>query len=190
MAHRITKLGKINFAVADLDESVAFWRDVFGARELRRRGNVNVGRTGDDTAEFAGANIELGGLVIDLAQPNDADGMLGRIFAERGEGFLSMCIEVEDFWDSADWFSAHGLSLAYTVQMMDNKVGFYPPEECHGVLVEMIERPWWWTWDDAEFTNDALLEVARLAQEGKGYPQPLERPADRPPVPIATEVER
>lgn len=64
MAHRITKLGKINFVVADLDESVGSWRDMFGAKELRRRGNTTIGRTGEDQAEFGGANIDLGGLVI------------------------------------------------------------------------------------------------------------------------------
>ncbi len=31
MAHRMVRLGKINFVVADLDESVGFWRDIFGA---------------------------------------------------------------------------------------------------------------------------------------------------------------
>ncbi len=176
MAHRIIRLGKINFVVADLDESVAFWRDVFGATELRRRGNTTIGRTGDDAAEFGGANIELGGLVIDLAQPNTTDGMLGAILATKGEGFLSICLEVENFWDSVDWFEAHGLTVVNTVEMMDNQVGFIPPEQCHGILVELIQRPLWWTWDDSQLTNDALTEIARLAQAGKGFPQPLVRP--------------
>ena len=176
MAHRITRLGKINFVVEDLDASVAFWRDVFGARELRRRGNTTIGKTGENEAEFGGANIELGGLVVDLAQPNNPEGMLGAILASKGEGFLSLCLEVEDFWDSVDWFEAHGLTLVNTVEMMDNKVGFIPPDQCHGILVEIIQRPWWWTWEDSQLTNEALTEIGRLAQAGKGYPQPLERP--------------
>lgn len=188
MAHRITKLGKINFVVADLDESVGFWRDIFGAKELRRRGNTTIGRTGDDTAEFGGANIDLGGLVVDLAQPNTKSGVLGEILAQRGEGFLSICLEVEDFWDSVDWFAEHGLTVTNMVQMMDNRVGFIPPDQCHGILVEIIQRPWWWTWDDAELTNDALHEIAGLIQDGQGYPQPLERPTDAPTDPsTATE---
>lgn len=177
MAHRITKLGKINLVVADLDESVGFWCDVFGAKQLRRRGNTTIGRTGEDQAEFGGANIDLGGLVIDLAQPNGGQGVLGAILAERGEGFLSLCLEVEDFWDSVDWFATHGLTVTNTVQMMDNKVGFIPPDRCHGILVEIIQRPSWWTWDDRELTNEALHEVARLVQAGHGFPQPLARPS-------------
>ncbi len=186
MAHRITKLGKVNFVVADLDESIGFWRDVFGAKELRRRGNTTIGKTGEGEAEFGGANIELGGFVIDLAQPNTTDGLLGKMLAEKGEGFLSICLEVEDFWDSVDWFETHGLTLVNTVEMMDNKVGFIPPEQCHGILVEIIERPWWWTWDDAELTSDALQEIAGLVQDGKSYPRRLERPGLTTPVP--TEV--
>lgn len=176
MAHRITKLGKINFVVADLDESIGFWRDIFGAKELRRRGNTTIGKTGDGEADFGGANIDLGGLVVDLAQPNNAGGLLGSMLTEKGEGFLSICLEVEDFWDSVDWFESHGLTVTNTVEMMDNRVGFIPSEQCHGIVVEIIQRPWWWTWDDAQLTNDALVEVARLVQDGKGFPQPLVRP--------------
>jgi hypothetical protein len=102
--------------------------------------------------------------------------MLGAILAQRGEGFLSICLEVEDFWGSVDWFEDHGLDVVNRVEMMGNKVGFIPPEQCHGILVEIIERPWWWTWDDAELTNEALHEIARLVQAGEGFPRPLERP--------------
>jgi catechol 2,3-dioxygenase-like lactoylglutathione lyase family enzyme len=180
VAHRITRLGKINFVVADLDESISFWRDIFGAKELRRRGNTTIGKTGENQAEFGGANIDLGGLVVDLAQPNTEHGALGQILATRGEGFLSICLEVEDFWDSVDWFESHGLPVGNMVEMMDNKVGFISPEKCHGILVEIIQRPWWWTWDDSELTNDALQEIGQLVQDGKGYPQPLEHSGPEP----------
>lgn len=61
--------------------------------------------------------------------------------------------------------------------MMGNKVGFLPPARCHGILVELIERPGRWTWDDAELTAEAKAEIARLKADGRDKPRPLARPA-------------
>jgi catechol 2,3-dioxygenase-like lactoylglutathione lyase family enzyme len=175
MAHRVVRLGKINLVVGDLDESLAFWTSVFQARPLRRRGGGTIGKVAGDRGDFFGASIELGGFVVDLAQPDDPDGVLAGVLATRGEGFLSLCLEVEDFWDSADWFAEHGLDVVNRVTMMGNKIGFIPAEQCHGVLVEIIERPAWWTREDSALDGAALAQVQALIADGQNVLRPLLR---------------
>lgn len=174
MAHRILRMGKINFVVADLDRALDFFEATFQGERLRRRGDFTAGKRDDGGSDFAGANVRLGGMVVDLVTPNVAESPLGRRLAAKGEGFVSVCFEVESFEDSVAFFASRGLDVVHRIEIMDNKIGFIPPEQCHGVMVEIIERPSWWTWRDEDLTADGLARIQELLAQGKGRPTPIE----------------
>ena len=174
MAHRILRMGKLNVGVADLDRALDFFEDAFQAERLRRRGDFTAGRRADGTSAFSGANMRLGGMVVDFVSPNTPESPLGRLLASRGEGLLSICFEVEHFGDSVAFFEARGLQVVDKIEIMDNKIGFIRPEQCHGVMVEIIERPSWWTWRDEDLTPEAMVRIQELIAQGKGRPTRIE----------------
>jgi methylmalonyl-CoA epimerase len=134
----IRGLGKIHHVaviVRDIEESLRFWRDMLGLPvEL-------VLPIEHDRVTIA--FLAVGESKVELVQPTDDTTGVARFLASKGEGFHHVCFEVDNIAETLMRLEMDGLELIDTVARKgaEGPVAFIHPRSCHGVLVELIERP-------------------------------------------------
>jgi methylmalonyl-CoA epimerase len=135
---RIRQLGKVHHIaviVRSIDESLAFWRDMLGLPvELIlpiEHDQVTI------------AFLPVGESKLELVQPDDDTTGVARFLASRGEGFHHVCFEVDNVAETLMRLEMDGMELIDTVARKgaEGPVAFLHPRSCHGVLVELIEKP-------------------------------------------------
>jgi len=134
----IRGLGKIHHVaviVRDVEESLGFWRDMLGLPvELIlpiEHDRVTI------------AFLAVGESKVELVQPTDDTTGAARFLASKGEGFHHVCFEVDNIAETLMRLEMDGLELIDTAARKgaEGPVAFIHPRSCHGVLVELIEKP-------------------------------------------------
>ena len=123
----------VGLAVADLDEAVATYERLFGAR-LERRVRV------DDQGVEA-ASLHVGWSRVELLAPLGEDTPVGKFLAKRGPGMHHVAYEVEDVRVVLRELARHGAELIDTeprLGMFGLEVAFVHPDSVHGVLTEVV----------------------------------------------------
>jgi methylmalonyl-CoA epimerase len=134
----IRGLGKVHHVaviVRDIDESLGFWRDMLGLPvEL-------VLPIEHDRVTIA--FLAVGESKVELVQPTDDTTGVARFLAGKGEGFHHVCFEVDNISETLMRLEMDGLELIDSVARKgaEGPVAFIHPRSCHGVLVELIEKP-------------------------------------------------
>ena len=135
---RIRQLGRVHhvaLVVADLEQSLGFWRDMLGLPvEL-----VLPIETDRVTIAF----LPVGESKVELVMPtNDTTGV-ARFLAAKGEGFHHLCLEVPDLAAVLADLSARGVELIDHAPRRgaEGPVAFLHPRAGRGVMVELIEAP-------------------------------------------------
>jgi len=80
---------------------------------------------------------------MELIQPTDPDGAIGRYMAKRGEGTHHVAYAVDDIGATLDGLKAAGVRLideTPRVGLHGWRVAFIHPESCHGVLTELVQE--------------------------------------------------
>jgi methylmalonyl-CoA epimerase len=135
---RIRGLGKVHHVaviVRDIEESLGFWRDMLGLPvEL-------VLPIEHDRVVIA--FLPVGESKVELVAPTDDTTGVARFLASKGEGFHHVCFEVDNIAETLMRLEMDGLELIDTVARKgaEGPVAFIHPRSCHGVLVELIEKP-------------------------------------------------
>jgi methylmalonyl-CoA/ethylmalonyl-CoA epimerase len=129
----VREVHHVAMAVEDLDEAVATYERLFGARvELR-------GRMDEQGVEAV--YLRVGGGRVELVSALSEDTPVGRFLAKRGPGMHHVAFEVPDV------AAAMGELVANGVEVIDPKprsglggheVSFVHPDSLHGVLAEVI----------------------------------------------------
>ena len=123
----------VAMAVEDLDEAVATYERLFGARvELR-------GRMEDQGVEAA--YMRVGSGRVELLSALGADTPVGRFLAKRGPGMHHVAFEVQDVAAEIDRLTADGaevIDLEPREGLGGHEVSFVHPDSLHGVLAEVI----------------------------------------------------
>ena len=123
----------VAMAVEDLDEAVATYERLFGARvELR-------GRMEDQGVEAA--YLRVGDGRVELLSALGADTPVGRFLAKRGPGMHHVAFEVPDVASAIDSLTADGaevIDLDPREGLGGHEVSFVHPDSLHGVLAEVI----------------------------------------------------
>jgi len=125
----------IGVAVVDLDEAVATYRSLLGARVEAR-----------ETIESQGAeavSVTVGAGRVELLAPLGEDTPVGRFLARRGPGMHHVAYEVDDISAELKRLAEAGAELVderprpglYGLQ-----VAFLHPQAVHGVLSELVSR--------------------------------------------------
>ena len=127
-------INHVCIAVKDIDETVRFYRDVFGVGEAEV---VNI----DDQAVRA-ALIRVGGSQLEFIEPTDPNGGVAKFIDRRGEGVHHICFEVEDLAGTLHRLDEQGIAVIDREprEGLSGTIGFIHPKTTKGVLIELVDQ--------------------------------------------------
>ena len=127
-------INHVCIAVNDIDETLAFYREVFGT------GKTEVEHIEDQAVRAA--LVRVGGSQIEFIQPTDPSGGVARFIERRGEGVHHIAFEVDDLQASLDALDAHGVRLIDSSprEGLSGMIGFIHPRATRGVLIELVDQ--------------------------------------------------
>lgn len=132
----LDKIEHVAIAVADLEASIALYRDTWRC-ELEHREVVE--EQGVEEAMF-----RVGDSYIQLLCPTGPDTTVGRFIASKGEGLHHIAYEVTDIEAALAELAASGARLIDEKPRRgsrETRVAFVHPKGNTGVLVELVEQP-------------------------------------------------
>lgn len=127
------RIAHIGIAVAGLEASVSFYRDVLGLGE--------VPLADSDGARIAG--FAAGDSLVELLEPAAPDSPIGKFVAKRGGGLHHVCFAVPDVDAALARCRQFGIRLIDETPRPGaegKRVAFLHPSSTSGVLVELTER--------------------------------------------------
>jgi len=131
-----TAIDHVGIAVADLDQAIAFYRDVFGMRLAHQEANEEQGvREAMMTVGDSGSHIQL------LA-PLTPDSTIAKFLDRSGPGVQQVAYRVDDIDAVSATLRQRGLRLLYDAPRRgtsNSRVNFIHPKDAGGVLVELVE---------------------------------------------------
>jgi len=123
----------LGVAVSDLDEAIAMYERLFGARLERRD---SLGEQG-----VIAASLLIGDSRLELVAPTGEDTHVGRFLAKRGPGMHHVALETDDVHGAIEELSAAGAQLIDEVPrrgLFGLEVAFVHPGSVDGVLTEVV----------------------------------------------------
>lgn len=130
---KVTKINHIGIAVADVDESLKFWRDALGI-ELNHVEDV-------PSQKSMVAFLPVGESEVELVKPTTPDSGVAKFLADRGGGMHHLCLEVDNIVEMLAELKAKGVRLIDEAprELPGRKMAFVHPKSTGGVLVELYE---------------------------------------------------
>ena len=121
-------------AVKDIDETIRFYRDVFGVEESEV---VDI----EDQAVRA-TLIRVGGSQLEFIEPTDPSGGVAKFIQRRGEGVHHLCFEVEDLAGTLRRLDERGIAVIDREprEGLSGTIGFIHPKATRGVLIELVDQ--------------------------------------------------
>jgi len=122
----------LGVAVADLDEAIATYETLFGARLEKREPIVDQG--------VEAASLLIGESRIELLTPTGDDTPVGRFLARRGAGMHHVALATGDLLGTVERLEAAGAQLVDRprVGLFGVEFVFIHPDSVHGVLTEVV----------------------------------------------------
>jgi methylmalonyl-CoA/ethylmalonyl-CoA epimerase len=133
----LLEIDHVGVAVPDLDEAIAFHRDVLGLQLVHEETNEEQGVREAMMSTGAGAQVQL------LA-PLREDSAIGRFLARSGPGLQQLAYRVADVEQVSAALRERGLRLLYDTPRRGtggSRINFVHPKDAGGVLVELVEPP-------------------------------------------------
>ncbi|HSR56967.1 MAG TPA: methylmalonyl-CoA epimerase [Candidatus Binataceae bacterium] len=129
----LKRIHHVGVVVPNLEAGLKFWRDTLGLRLIKSA-------TVEDQGVKA-ALLDAGGSEIELLEPINPEGGVGKFLARRGGGLHHVCFESDGV--NADLEAARAMGI----QLIDQKprkglagmICFLHPKATRGVLVEYAE---------------------------------------------------
>ena len=134
----VKSLDHIVFIVKSLEEAGADWEAALGLTVEQRLEPEGLGVLGLTPV----GEPDAGSAFIELAQPAGSEGRVAELLAERGEGMLSISIEVDDIDAAVAELKSKGVEVAAAVAgpLPETRIARIPADAAHGVPVQLIER--------------------------------------------------
>jgi methylmalonyl-CoA/ethylmalonyl-CoA epimerase len=130
---RVRGIHHVGVAVRDLDEAIATYVRLFGARVEHRETLAEQG--------VEAASLLVGESRVELLAPTGDDTYVGRFLARRGEGMHHVSLETEDVERTINQLAAAGAELIDQIPrrgLFGLEVAFVHPSSIHGVLTEVV----------------------------------------------------
>lgn len=130
---KIKKINHVAIAVADVEQSLTFWRDGLG---------LQVDHVEDVPSQKATVVfIPVGESEVELVRPTSDDTGVAKFLAEKGGGMHHLCFEVDDISAMLADLKEKGVRLINEspLELPGRKMAFIHPKSTGGVLVELYE---------------------------------------------------
>jgi methylmalonyl-CoA epimerase len=130
---RVRGIHHVGVAVADLEEAIATYERLFGAR-VELRGSL-------ESQGVIAALLAVGDGRIELLAPTGDDTPVGRFLARRGPGMHHVALESDDVAATLRDLAAAGAHLIDEEPrpgLFGKQVAFVHHESVHGVLTEVV----------------------------------------------------
>ena len=127
------RVSHIGIAVEAIAESLPFFRDVLGLRE--------VGLDDSDGARIVG--FSAGEPLVELLEADDPGSPIARFVAKRGPGIHHICFSVDDLDATLERCRAAGIQLIDErprIGAEGKRIAFLHPRSTGGVLVELSDH--------------------------------------------------
>ena len=125
----------IGIAVADLQKSIDFYRDLFGLEP----GPIIV----REDIMVRGCFIPVGDTNLELLEGTSPNSTISAHISQRGEGLHHVCFEVDEIADKLKSLEALGIPLLDKVPrlgLMGGQIGFLESSAAGGVLIELAQH--------------------------------------------------
>jgi methylmalonyl-CoA/ethylmalonyl-CoA epimerase len=127
------RVSHIGIAVEAIAESLPFFRDILGLRE--------VSLDDSDGARIAG--LSAGEPLVELLEADDPSSPIARFVAKRGPGIHHICFSVDDLDAMLERCRAAGIQLLDErprIGAEGKRIAFLHPKSTGGVLVELSDH--------------------------------------------------
>jgi methylmalonyl-CoA/ethylmalonyl-CoA epimerase len=134
--HLFVCIDHVGVAVPDLDEAIAFYRDVLGMETVHEELNEQQGVR---EAMVAVAGTEQ---CIQLLAPVDESSTIAKFLDRNGPGLQQLAYRVTDIEQVSAVLRERGLRLLYDEPRRGtagSRINFVHPKDAGGVLIELVE---------------------------------------------------
>lgn len=131
-----THIDHVGVAVSDLDEAIAFYRDVFGMTLLHTETNTEQG------VREAMMGVGTSGSCVQLLAPLTPESTIARFLDRSGPGVQQVAYRVQDVDAVSEVLRGRGMRLLYDEPRRGTSgslVNFVHPRDAGGVLVELVQ---------------------------------------------------
>lgn len=133
-----TAIDHVGIAVADLDEAIAYYRDVLGMRLAHEESNPEQG------VREAMMSVGDSGSSVQLLAPLSPDSPIGRFLDRSGPGLQQIAYRVDDIEAVSATLRERGVRLLYDAPRRGTagaRINFIHPKDAGGVLLELVQPP-------------------------------------------------
>ena len=140
------KLGRLNHigvATPSIEKSIAYYRDIMGATEIRAPFDLPAQGVKVCFVDTPGEN-GTHGTQIELIEPlGESSPIYGFLAKNPAGGQHHMCYEVSDIHQAKAWFEAKGAKVLGEPRIgaHGTLIFFVHPKDMNGVLTEIMETP-------------------------------------------------
>lgn len=128
----IKGINHLGIAVKDIDETLSFLRETFGAEEVRR--------TAFPQLKQISSIVRIGDGCFELMEPTDPDGVIGKFLETKGGGLHHISLLCDDIEAECERLESQGLKVIGKMFDRPPKVAFLHPKSAKGILFELAER--------------------------------------------------
>jgi methylmalonyl-CoA/ethylmalonyl-CoA epimerase len=129
---RGTRVSHVGIAVEALSETLPFFRDVLGLREIPL----------DDADGASIVGLRAGEPLVELLEAENEESPIARFIAKRGPGIHHICFSVDDIDGTLERCRGAGIQLIDQkprIGAEGKRIAFLHPKSTGGVLVELTE---------------------------------------------------
>ncbi|SNC71746.1 methylmalonyl-CoA epimerase [Kytococcus aerolatus] len=129
-----TAIDHVGLAVTDLDEAIAFHRDVLGMELAHTEENPEQG--------VREAMMVIGDSCIQLLAPLTPESTIATFLEKKGPGIQQVAYRVEDIEAVCATLRERGLRLLYEEPRRgtaNSRINFIHPKDAGGALVELVQ---------------------------------------------------
>ena len=131
----IRRVDHIAVVVRNLDEALQLYGDLFGVKPSK------IETLPEQGVKAALLPIAEGG-EIELLEPTDPQGGVGKFLETRGEGIHHICLEVDNVDQELSTLADKGVQLIDKQGRpgLAGRIGFIHPKSTKGVLIELAQK--------------------------------------------------
>ena len=139
----------VGVAVANLNEGITFYQNIFGAVLLHQEINsaqgvheamLSIGTTGN--SGNSGNTGNSGNSTLQLLAPLTPESPIGKFLSKNGPGIQQLALTVKDLQAAMDAAVDLGIRVLNPVPVVGTKgalINFLHPKDCGGVLIELVQ---------------------------------------------------